>query len=602
MPVPRPAVATPPLQRLGPALAGIGLPGLAAVDPMAPPWAHASFRLRFAPETGSPDRMLRRVLHAPLRDSLAAELAALSTLQHRDRLPVVREYRILPPGLLGFRAALSSLLPGTQGMRLMKERPARAPGVAATVGRMIALLQAVPVPGFGTTPIGGRFAARRGTWREEWAAWVWGALGLARSDGVHLGPLTDAVEARLSDQLGALDTVTTFSLVHGDLHPSNLLFEPTEGDGVRLTGLVDWEGAFAGDPLAEWAVSLELPAETLGHVLEGYGRDAAAALLADPEAIARLEVYAWTRCLTRLAWCTGGLFRGDGGRRRAFALEYARQTHEAALQPGFVVDKLQAALDSGARGPVVAAIPSSAAQRSRSRALEATHRPTPTEPGAAVALSAALAATRLAEVAPAPLDAAWLTVAERATDLLGPQAGRQWAEPVPDRAAWAAGLSAELTTGPARVGFALAALWLGLDAVERVGAASDDALRGLETVVRLRQAADAAVSVVGDREALAHALLGCAACDGLAAAGLPVSSASHAAWRAWLRHAWDDVVLFGAGAGKPDEPVAGATWLARGPRLEGADLLAPTLRAALDAVEELPAPPEVVWATLGFAG
>lgn len=602
MSVPRPAVPTPTPALLAPALASLGLPPPASVEPMAPPWAHASYRLRFADETAQPDLMLRRVLHAPLRDSLAAELAALTTLQHWDQLPVVRAYRLIQSDLLPFRAAISTLLPGRQGMGVLRDDPALGPSVGAAVGRLMAQLQAVVSTGYGTVPAGGRFVPRRGSWRAEWAAWVGAALGLARSDALHLGPLTERIAARIQDQLGALDTVSSFSLVHGDLHPSNLLFEARPEGGVALTGLVDWEGAFAGDPLAEWAVALELPAATLGHIVLGFGAEAVAALLEQPDAIARLEVYTATRCLTRLAWCTGGLFRGDAGRRRAYALEYARQTHEAALEPDFVARKLKLALELGARGPVAVAAPSSAPRRALWRAVEATHRPTPTSPWAALALSAAISAALLAEDAPAPLDAGWLAVAEAAVDSLGPQVGRQWAEPVPDRAAWAAALCAELSRGPARVALTLASLWLAMEAARRLGALSDDALRGLETALRLRRAADAATTVVGEREALAHALLGAAAVSRLDAMGLPVDREAAAAWRAALRQSWEDIALFGRGAAAPVEAVMGATWLSRGAPMAGAELLTPALRLALDAAAPLPAPREVIWATLGFDG
>lgn len=598
MSVPRPTVPTPTPQQLAPALAGMGLPAPAAVSPMAPPWAHASFRLRFPRETGVADLMLRRVLHAPLRDSLATELAALTMLQHWEPLPVARTYHLLPPGPLPYRAALSQILPGTQGMGLIRQRPGRGPAIAATMGALMARLRSVRAARYGTVPVGGRFLARRGSWREEWAAHAWGALGLARSDGLHLGPLTDAVVGRLEAGLPALDGVSEFTLVHGDLHPSNLLFEPEAGDGVQLTGLVDWEGALCGDPLIEWAVALELPASTLGHVVEGYGRDEVAALVEQPEALARLEVYAWTRCLTRLGWATGGLFRGDGGRRRALALEVARQTHEAALEPDFVARKLRAALDLGTRGPVAVQAPSSAPTRALIRALEATHRPSPVQPDAAVTLSAALASALLAHDAPPPLDERWLATSEAATDRLGPQIGRQWAEPVPDRWAWAEALCAELCAGPARVAFALSALWLGLEAVGRLGSVSDEALRGLETLLRLRRSADQATVVSGERELLAHALLGLAATEGLAALGHTLDPAAITAWKAQLRLAWDDLVLFGS-AGVAE---AAPGWSGAAGALEGADLLLPALRLALERAPWLPAPRELIWASLSRGG
>jgi hygromycin-B 7''-O-kinase len=60
-------------------------------------------------------------------------------------------------------------------------------------------------------------------------------------------------------------------LCHNDLHSGNLLAETTEG-GVRLTGVLDFEGALAGDPLMDVAKALYyLSNETKNALLQGYG-------------------------------------------------------------------------------------------------------------------------------------------------------------------------------------------------------------------------------------------------------------------------------------------------------------------------------------------
>jgi hygromycin-B 7''-O-kinase len=60
-------------------------------------------------------------------------------------------------------------------------------------------------------------------------------------------------------------------LCHNDLHAGNLLAEITE-DAVRLCGVLDFEGALAGDPLMDLAKALfYLNAQDGNALLDGYG-------------------------------------------------------------------------------------------------------------------------------------------------------------------------------------------------------------------------------------------------------------------------------------------------------------------------------------------
>ncbi|MBV9833856.1 MAG: aminoglycoside phosphotransferase family protein [Alphaproteobacteria bacterium] len=60
-------------------------------------------------------------------------------------------------------------------------------------------------------------------------------------------------------------------LCHNDLHAGNLLASTADGD-VRLTGVVDFEGALAGDPLMDVAkAAFYLTDEPRRALLDGYG-------------------------------------------------------------------------------------------------------------------------------------------------------------------------------------------------------------------------------------------------------------------------------------------------------------------------------------------
>ncbi len=79
--------------------------------------------------------------------------------------------------------------------------------------------------------------------------------------------VADHVEARAHLFNGCTQAV----LCHNDLHAGNLLATTTGGD-VRLTGVVDFEGALAGDPLMDVAkAAFYLTEESRRALLAGYG-------------------------------------------------------------------------------------------------------------------------------------------------------------------------------------------------------------------------------------------------------------------------------------------------------------------------------------------
>jgi hygromycin-B 7''-O-kinase len=87
-----------------------------------------------------------------------------------------------------------------------------------------------------------------------------GAVGLAQRIAAHV-----------SRRVDLLRECSHPMLCHNDLHAGNLLAEITKGD-VRLSGVLDFEGALAGDPLIDAAKALYyLDAGASDALLEGYG-------------------------------------------------------------------------------------------------------------------------------------------------------------------------------------------------------------------------------------------------------------------------------------------------------------------------------------------
>lgn len=79
------------------------------------------------------------------------------------------------------------------------------------------------------------------------------------------------------------------AFVHGDLQPDHVFVDEDD----RVTGVIDWSGAGAGDPLLDLAVLTLGHPQHLGDVVAGYGRD-----------VELQAVRAWWsyRCLTAVPW------------------------------------------------------------------------------------------------------------------------------------------------------------------------------------------------------------------------------------------------------------------------------------------------------------
>lgn len=588
MSVPRPKVDVPSPRDVGEALRGQGLPPPIAIEPIAPPWVHQNYRLRFPPDSGVAPVMLRRLVSHPGYDTFQRERAALAIARTNPGLPVARRFVVLPAGSLPWPAALSDLLPGTHGGHRVR-RAGQADAVAKAIGGILAILADQPRPGWGTRADEGRFVARRASWRDEWMAVAWGWWGSARAAGALLGPLTERLWAGLTDDRAALDTASSWCLVHDDLHPSNLLFTD-EG----LSGIVDWEGAFVGDPLAEWAQLLDAPTERLAQILAGYGLERARAVLDDPGAIARIGVYARSRTLKQLAFCGASLNRNEWGIRRAHALEVARRSATMWEDPDPAAHRIRAALDATAPRVRRSGSPAERTNRLIWQALESTRfHPLPGWSHAAP-FAGALAASLLSRQIEGEAQEAWVALAGQAIRHLGRQLEPVRAEPIADREAWRGELTLRVHNAATERTTALACWWLATEGIDALGGAvSDDLLRGLETFVMAVIAGGTDEVAMEPAARLIHGLLGHAATTGL---GLPGDRFAEQ-----VQHAWEDLTLFRTGPVAPvDLTTLRATWPAGRADTPVGQFVVPALLFAVERVAgALPAPTDQLLGALG---
>jgi aminoglycoside phosphotransferase (APT) family kinase protein len=166
------------------------------------------------------------------------------------------------------RGPLPSVVGAGPGFLLMTEVPgvpwhgapvADRPRLRRELGGIVARLHGATGDGFGypQDPL-------QPTWPMAFTAMVDAILADAVTYGVRLPrPVAEIAHlVRRHDPL--LEQVTTPVLVHFDLWDGNILL-----DGPRVSGIIDAERAFWGDPVAEF-VSLTLFRHLDAELLEGY--------------------------------------------------------------------------------------------------------------------------------------------------------------------------------------------------------------------------------------------------------------------------------------------------------------------------------------------
>ena len=124
--------------------------------------------------------------------------------------------------------------------------------------------------------------------------------------------LCGRIERFVAVRAAALAECDDAVLCHNDFHPGNVLAAETHDGGWRLSGVVDFENAVAGDPLFDLAKALDYTAHECpagrAPLAEGYGpleRPGAAEALEAYRAYHKLELLNWFKVIGE------GRFRGS---------------------------------------------------------------------------------------------------------------------------------------------------------------------------------------------------------------------------------------------------------------------------------------------------
>jgi aminoglycoside phosphotransferase (APT) family kinase protein len=178
--------------------------------------------------------------------------------------------------LIGTDFVFLSRVAGTDLYRTRDDlTPAQLAAVRGETAAIAARLHTVTGPAYGY-PLRGSHSWQS-SWRAAFGAMVDDILADATRLGSALPAPPERIGALLRRQADALDEVRRPALVHFDLWDGNVFIAADAAGTVRVTGLIDGERAFFGDPLAE-LVSMTLfrnlddePEILAGYASAGHG-------------------------------------------------------------------------------------------------------------------------------------------------------------------------------------------------------------------------------------------------------------------------------------------------------------------------------------------
>lgn len=136
------------------------------------------------------------------------------------------------------------------------------------IGRLLREFHCIPMDAFG-------YIGPKGIWTAHATNRAYLTAQFERklaqfADKGGSADIAQRISGYVADRTQLLDACSNAVLCHNDLHAGNLLV--TIDGAVRLTGVLDFEGALAGDPLMDVAKTLfYLGEDARRAVLQGYG-------------------------------------------------------------------------------------------------------------------------------------------------------------------------------------------------------------------------------------------------------------------------------------------------------------------------------------------
>jgi len=199
------------------------------------------------------------------------EVAVSTLIQDRLSVPTPRVlFADDSKKLLGLNFILMTELEGSNLCRIEPTlTPDQLVSAYVQIGQLLREFHRIPMEAFGYIGPNGIWTAHATNY--AYISFQFGQKLEEFADRGGATSLARRVEVHAADRMGLLLECTQPVLCHNDLHAGNLLAAIAQGT-VRLSGVLDFEGALAGDPLMDVAKALYYVDEQgKSALLEGYG-------------------------------------------------------------------------------------------------------------------------------------------------------------------------------------------------------------------------------------------------------------------------------------------------------------------------------------------
>src|SRR5262245_10293700 len=220
---------------------------------------------------GSKPSLVLKVYPDSLHWKMRKELAVSTLIQDRLSVPTPRVlFADDSKKLLGLNFILMTELEGSNLCRIEPTlTPDQLVSAYVQIGQLLREFHRIPMEAFGYIGPNGIWTAHATNY--AYISFQFGQKLEEFADRGGATSLARRVEVHAADRMGLLLECTQPVLCHNDLHAGNLLAAIAQGT-VRLSGVLDFEGALAGDPLMDVAKALYYVNEQArSALLEGYG-------------------------------------------------------------------------------------------------------------------------------------------------------------------------------------------------------------------------------------------------------------------------------------------------------------------------------------------
>lgn len=234
------------------------------------------------------------------KDLIQSEAKVYRLVQERTSIPIPKLLHLdTSHAIVDRNYLITAFIPGIPWNKLPTgDQKTHIKDLKRTLGAYFGQLHQIEGEGFGypaylEDPASKDWAP---DWAPDWASAFLGMVSMVLADGkaakVRLPLGYKIIREIFESHRGVLGQVKSPRLVHFDLWAGNVLATVDES-GCRVEGIVDWERAFYGDPIAEFVSNLGIfdEVEDEPEFLESYQQTFGDALVFNQDVLLRLNLY-----------------------------------------------------------------------------------------------------------------------------------------------------------------------------------------------------------------------------------------------------------------------------------------------------------------------